>query len=152
MKLTAMLVAILAAPFAHADCQDTWLISSSPTLSLSVDYSEGCYQGVLKINFSKPSKVDTHYPSSESRMNTVSFDSECRSRKKGKDGETIEFSCRNDGVSPLAGATYRFKQVKTTIRCDGIDEPDWDLSFICISGCGPTTPKRLEVQHGEGCS
>lgn len=143
MKLIAMLVAMLAAPLAYADCQDTWLTYNSPTLSLSVDYSEGCYQGEKRINFSKPSK--------KSRMNTVSFNSECSSGKM-EDGEIIEFSCRKDGVSPLAGATYRFKKIKTTIRCDGVDSPNWEMSFSCISGCGATTPKRLMVEYGEGCS
>ena len=83
---------------------------------------------------------------------TIPFDRECQPKIKGKNGETVEFSCRKDGVSPLAGATYRYKEFKTTIRCDDNDVPDIEHSFICISGCGPTTPKKLHVPFGEGCS
>jgi len=137
---------------AHADCQDEWLTHMSSTLYLSVGYSKGCYAGDLILNFSNFSKNGPRWPNSGSKLESIPFDRECTSKKKDKDGETIEFSCRKDGVSPLAGATYRFKLVKTTIQCDGIDEPDWDHIFICISGCGSTTPKKLKVPYGEGCA
>ena len=152
MKRIAILMMMFAGSYANADCQDDWLTYRSSTLHLSVEYSLGCYQGDLTIVFSKFSENGPQWPSPELRRDSILFDRECQPEKKGKNGETIEFSCRNDGVSPLAGATYQFKLVKTTILCDGIDLPDWDHTFICISGCGPTTPKRLEVPFGEGCS
>jgi len=149
MKRIATLMIMFASSYAIADCQDDWLTYSSSTLSLSVAYSRGCYEGDLTIHFWKNGP---RRPSPELRPESILFDRECSSKKKDKAGETIEFSCRGDGVTPLAGATYRYKKVKTTIRCDGIDEPDWDLSFRCIRGCGPTTPKKLRVSHGEGCA
>ena len=152
MKLIAFLMLLFVGSYAHADCQDSWLGHRSSTLYLSVIYSKGCYEGDLILEFSKYSKNGPKWPSPNVRLESIPFERECGSSKKNKTGEVVEFSCRNDGVSPLAGATYRYKQVKTTRRCDGIDEPDWDLSFVCISGCGLTTPKKLEVRHGEGCS
>ena len=149
MKRIATLMIMFASPYAIADCQDNWLTYSSSTVFLSVAYSQGCYEGDLTIHFWKKGPRP---PSSELRSESFLFDRECSSKKKDKDGETIEFSCRSDGVTPLAGATYRYKIVKTTIRCNGIDEPDWDRSFRCIRGCGPATPKKLRVSHGEGCS
>lgn len=152
MKRIAALILMFVGSNAHADCQDHWLIHWSSTLYLSVSYSQGCYQGELMLNFSKFSKNGPRWPDRSLRLESIPFNRECQPKRKDKNGEIIEFSCRNNGVSPLAGATYRYKQSQTTIRCDGIDEPDWDLSFICVNGCGPTTPKRLEVPHGEGCS
>ena len=152
MKRAAALILMFAGAYAHADCQDFWLEYHSSTLYLSVEYSEGCYQGELKLNFSKFSSKNPQWPSPNSHFASIPFNRECQSKRRNKDGKTIEFSCRKDGVSPLAGATYRFKKVKTTIRCDGIDEPDLDLSFRCIRGCGSATPQRLVVPHGEGCS
>lgn len=152
MKRVAALMLMFVGSYAHADCQDSWLEHQSSTLYMSVRYSQGCYEGELILEFSKLSKNGPRWPSPNLRLESIPFDRECRTKKRNKDGETMEFSCRNDGVSPLAGATYRFKLIKTTIQCNGIDLPDWDHTFICIRGCGPTTPKRLEVPFGEGCS
>lgn len=152
MKRIAVLMLMFAGSCAHADCQDSWLEHQSSTLFLSVDYSQGCYQGDLILKFSKFTKKGPQRPDPNLHLKSIPFDRECPTKKTGKDGDTIEFSCRKDGVSPLAGATYRFKKFKTTIRCDGIKQPDFDYTFICISGCGPETPKRLEVPYGEGCS
>jgi hypothetical protein len=95
----------------------------SSTLYLSVGYSQGCYEGELILNFSKFSKNGPQWPSPGLRLESIPFDRECQPKKKDKNGRTIDFNCRNDGVSPLAGATYQFKEVKTTIRCGGIDLP-----------------------------
>lgn len=152
MKRVIAFIFMFVGAYAHADCQESWLEHRSSTLQLSVRYSEGCYQGQLILEFSKLSKNGPHSPSPWDGLKSIPFDRECRSKKKNKEGETIEFSCRSDGISPLAGATYRFKLLKTTIQCDGVDYPDWDHTFICTSGCRPTTPKRLEVPFGEGCS
>ena len=149
MKRIAILMMMFASSHAVADCQDEWLSFHSSSLYLSVGYSLGCYQGERIINFSKIPKNGPKWPLP---LKSMPFDQECLPKKKDKAGEILEFICRKDGESPLAGATYRFKQVRTTMRCDGIDMPDWDLSFICTKGCGPTTPKRLWVVHGEGCS
>ncbi|MFZ2321335.1 MAG: hypothetical protein WAW12_15860 [Pseudomonas sp.] len=152
MKLVVILMLILFGSNSQADCQDEWLTYRSSELHLSASYSEGCYQGQLILGFSKPSEdgkggSDSNFPSG-----SIPFDSECTTKEKDKEGETIEFSCRKEGVSPLAGATYRFKLVETTIECDGVVQPDWEHTFICISGCGPTTPKTLVVPYGEGCA
>jgi len=152
MKHIIALMLLLVCSYTHADCQDEWLTYRSSTLYLSVSYSQGCYQGPLILNFSRFSKNGPQWPSPTLRLESIPFDHECQSKKISKEGEIIDFSCRKDGTSPLAGATYRFKKFKTTIRCDGIDLPDFDHTFICISGCGPTTPQRLEVPYGEGCS
>lgn len=152
MKRIAVLMLMVFGSYAHADCQDFWLEHWSSTLYLSVGYSQGCYQGELILNFSKFTKKGPQWPDPSLHLESIPFDRECQSKKTSKDGETIEFSCRKDGVSPLAGATYRFKTFKTTIQCDGIDLPDFDYTFVCVRGCGPTTPKRLEIPHGEGCS
>ena len=149
MKVIAVLIFLLGCFSAHADCQDEWLTYNSKTQWLSVAYSKGCYDGDLILSSSKkePERPDT----SESSI-TTPFGLECPIKKQDKNGEVIEFSCRKDGISPLAGATYRFKLIKTTIECDGVIEPDWDHTFICIKGCKPTTPKKLIVPFGEGCS
>lgn len=152
MKHVAALLLMLVGSNAHADCQDSWLEHWSPMLYLSVSYSQGCYQGELELNFSKFSANGPQWPDPSLRLETIPFDRECQPKKKDKNGETVEFSCRKDGVSPLAGATYRYKEFKTTIRCDDTDVPDIEHSFICISGCGLTTPKKLHVPFGEGCS
>ena len=143
---------ILLSANSQADCQDQWLTYSSSELDLSAGYSEGCYQGQLILSFSKPSEDGKGGADSNVKSGSVPFDSECTTKEKDKDGETIEFSCRKEGVSPLAGATYRFKLVETTIECDGVVQQNFEHTFICISGCGPTTPKTLIVPYGEGCA
>jgi hypothetical protein len=145
-------ILMVAASYAHADCQESWLEYRSSTSYVSVDYSEGCYQGKLILNFSKVGKTGPKRPDPSLHLKSIPFDRECRLKKKDSNGEVVEFSCRNDGVSPLAGATYRYKEFKTTIRCDGTDVPDIEHAFICVSGCGPTTPKKLHVPFGEGCA
>jgi hypothetical protein len=152
MKNIAALILMFAASHAHADCQDSWLEYRSSTLYVSVDYSDGCYHGELILNFSKIPKKGPKWPDPSLHLESIPFDRECRSRKKGNNGEVVEFSCRKDGVSPLAGATYRYKEFKTTIQCEGTDVPDIEHAFICTSGCGSTTPKRLHVPFGEGCA
>ena len=149
MKFFTIMIFSLTCLNAHADCQDEWLRYESPKQWLSVAYSEGCYQGDLILSAEKkvPGWPDKIGPSI-----TTNFDKECPLTKQDKKGEMIEFSCRKDGISPLAGATYRFKITKTTIQCDGVAELDWDIAFICINNCGPTTPKKLSVLHGEGCA
>lgn len=150
MKRIVMVIAIFAISYAHADCLDRWLTYRSSTLVLSIDYSEGCYQGELIVNFSKISKDDPQWPSPQSRLISAPFDRECTSSKASKDGEPIEFSCRKDGSTPLAGATYRYKVVKPKYRCEDGSAPLPDRSFICIRGCAPTVPRRLEGQYSEG--
>lgn len=152
MKHIAFLLLLFFDSYAHADCQDSWLEYRSSTLHLSADYSQSCYQGELILNFSKFTKKGAQRPGTGWHSGSIPFDRECQSKKKNKDGETVEFSCRKDGVSPLAGATYRFKKFETTIRCDETDLPTLDYTFICISGCRSTTPKRLKVPFGEGCA
>lgn len=149
MKHIAALILFLACFSAHADCQDEWLTYNSPAQWLSVTYSQGCYQGDLVLSYSKegPRRPGTGEHSIETPFNL-----ECPLKKQDKNGEIIEFSCRKDGVSPLAGATYRFKLIKTSLECDGVVQPDWDHTFICIKGCGPKTPRKLFVPFGEGCS
>jgi len=151
MKCFAALLLMLVGSSAHADCQESWLEYSSPTLSLHAIYSGGCYDGPLILEFSQHSR---HRPLPPTAMpvQSIPFDRECQLGKKDENGETIAFSCRKDGVSPLAGATYRFKLIKTTIVCDGVKEPDWAHTFVCVKGCKPATPKRLEVPFGEGCA
>jgi hypothetical protein len=150
MKRIVTLVAIFAAPFVHADCLDKWLDYRSSKLYLSIDYSEGCYQGAVIINFTKFSKDDPHWPSAQSRWSSVPFDRECTSSKARKDGEPLEFGCRKDGSTPLAGATYRYKVVKPKYRCEDGSAPLPDRYFICVRGCAPAVPRRLEGQYSEG--
>lgn len=152
MKHAAALILMFAASYARADCQDSWLEHRSSTSYVSVEYSEGCYQGKLILNFSKFSKNGPKWPDPGSHFESIPFDRECELKKKDDNDETVEFSCRKDGVSTLAGATYRYKEFKTTIRCDGTNVPDIEHAFICISGCGRTTPKKLHVPFGEGCA
>lgn len=152
MKHFAALILLFVASYARADCQDSWLEYRSSKLQMSVRYSEGCYHGKLILEYSKPSKNGSQGSSPSSPVQSIPFDRECQTTRKNKEGVTIEFSCRSDGTSPLAGASYRFKLIKTTMECDGIESPDWDHTFICIKGCKPTTPKRLEVPFGEGCA
>ncbi len=152
MKRIAALILLFVASYANADCQESWLEYQSSTLYLSVDYSQGCYQGELILNYAKLSKNGPPLGDPNLHLESLPFDRECQQKKKGQNGETVEFSCRKNGKSPLAGATYRFKLIKTTIQCDEIDEPDWEHTFICVSGCGPTTPKKLHVPFGEGCA
>jgi len=149
MKHIAALLLLLSSLSAHADCQDEWLTYNSSTQWLSVAYSEGCYQGDLILSYSEKGPG---WPDTSEHSMTTPFDLECPLKKQGADGAIIEFSCRKDGISPLAGATYQFKLIKTTIECGGIVEPDWDHTFICIKDCGPTTPKKLIVPFGEGCA
>ncbi len=152
MKHLAVLLFFFAATHAQADCQDSWLEHHSTNVDLSVIYSKGCYQGELMLNFSTPPINGLGMPSTNTSRESLPFVRECPSTKKNKEGEVIEFSCRKDGTSPLAGATYRFKQVKTSIECDGVKEPTMKYFFKCVRGCAATTPKSLDVQFGEGCS
>lgn len=151
MKRCAALFLMFVGSSAHADCQESWLEYRSPTVFLSAIYSGGCYQGPLILHFSKRSRYASRRPPGMP-VESTPFDRECQSKRKNENGETIEFSCRKEGVSPLAGATYRFKLTKTTIECDGVKAPDWAHTFRCIKGCKPATPKRLEVPFGEGCA
>jgi hypothetical protein len=152
MKIVALLILIFFARHTHADCQDEWITHRSSTLYLSVSYSEGCYAGELTLNFSRFPKSGPSWPDPSLKLTSIPFVRECTVKEKNEEGETIEFSCRKDGVSPLAGATYRFKLVETTFRCEGKVEKGWNHTFLCTSGCQPTTPKTLEVLHGEGCA
>lgn len=152
MKRFVALILMFVSSYAQADCQDTWLEYQSSTLYLSVDYSDGCYQGKLILNYAKLSENGPQLGDQNLHLESIPFDRECQTKHKSKHGETIEFSCRKDGASPLSGATYRYKEFKITIQCDGTDEPDIERSFICISGCGPTTPKKLHMPWGEGCA
>jgi hypothetical protein len=152
MKRIAVLMLMFAGSCAQADCQDSWLEHQSSTLFLSVDYSQGCYQGELILNFSKFTKKGPQWPDPSLHLKSIPFNRECPTKKTGKDGETIEFSCRKDGASPLAGATYRFKKFKTIIQCERTKLHGIVDAFICISGCGLETPKRLDVPYGEVCS
>jgi hypothetical protein len=152
MKLSAILILMFVGSNAIADCQDEWFWYRSSELNLSASYSEGCYQGQLILSFWKPSEDGQGRSDPNFSSGSTSFDSECSITETGKNGEIIEFSCRKDGISPLAGAIYRSKLIETTIECDGVVDLDWDHTFICISGCGPKTPERLEVPFGEGCS
>lgn len=152
MKRFYALLIMFVGSHAHADCQDTWLEYQSSTSNLSVDYSDGCYNGKLILNFVKKSINGPQLGDPNLHLESIPFDRECQTIRKDNNGEIVEFSCRKDGVSPLAGATYRYKEFKITIRCDDTDIPDTEHSFICISGCGPTTPKKLHVPFGEGCS
>ena len=103
MKFFTIMIFSLTCLNAHADCQDEWLRYESPKQWLSVAYSEGCYQGDLILSAEKkvPGWPDKIGPSI-----TTNFDKECPLTKQDKKGEMIEFSCRKDGISPLAGATY----------------------------------------------
>lgn len=152
MKRLVALILMLVSSFAHADCQDTWLEYRSPNLNLSVDYSDGCYQGKLVLNFAKRAKSGPKLGDSYLPSDSIPFDRECQTKHKDKNGETVEFTCIKDGVSPLSGATYRYKEFKITIQCYGTAEPDIERSFVCVSGCGPTTPKKLHMPWGEGCA
>jgi len=152
MKHLVALILIFVSSYVHADCQDTWLEYQSSTLYLSVDYSNGCYHGNLVINYAKLSRNGPQLGDEKLHTESLSFDSECQTKRKDRNGEVIEFSCRKNGVSPLAGTTYRYKQFKTTIQCDGVTEPDIERSFICIRGCGSNKPKKLHMPWGEGCA
>lgn len=152
MKRLVFVMLMFVGGYAHADCQESWLEHQSPTLYMSVEYSGGCYQGPLVIHYARFSRHDPKRRSPDFPILTVDFDRECRSGPKNEDGDVIEFSCRKDGVSPMAGATYRFRLVQTTIECEGIKSVDWSHTFFCVKGCGPATPRRLEVPFGEGCA
>src|SRR3569623_24439 len=147
MRNIAALIFFLACFSAHADCQDEWLTYSSPTQWLSVAYSQGCYQGDLILSSSKEAP---RWPGTGEHSIKTPFNLECPLKKQDKIGDIIQFSCRKDGVSPLAGATYRFKLIKTSMECGGVVEPYWDHTFICIKGCGSKTPKKLSAPPGAG--
>jgi hypothetical protein len=152
MKLLLALLVMVAAPHARADCQDYLFEHSSAELYLAAEYSQGCYAGEVIIKYAKLSQRRPQRFSPGVQMKSVPFVRECPSRKKSKEGDIVEFRCRKDGVTPLAGATYRFTEEKTTMECDGAEVPDVDFIFVCIRGCKPTTPQMLWIPHGEGCS
>lgn len=109
-------------------------------------YSEGCYAGDLILSFFKKGAKRG------ANAIEIPFEHECPIKKHNKMGKVTEFSCRKGGVSPLAGATYRFQLMKTTIECDGVVSPDEVHAFICVKGCGRRTPQILIVPFGEGCA
>lgn len=146
MKNLAASILLLACSSAHADCQDEWLSYQSSTQQLSVIYKDGCYSGDLILSFSRDGA------GRDAQAEQLLFDQECPAKKHNKMGEVVEFSCRKEGVSPLAGATYRFQLMKTTIECDGVVSPDEAHTFVCVKGCGKKTPRVLTVPFGEGCS
>jgi hypothetical protein len=149
MRVIAALIFMFSASYAHADCLDTWLSYGSSKLSLSVDFSAGCYQGPLIINFSKFSKDDPRWPSALSHWTSVPFDRECP-EKRSKEGEVWEFSCRKDGASPLAGATYEYKETDAKRKCEDGTMALPDRTYTCIRGCGAATPKELAYEYSEG--
>lgn len=146
MKPLAALIFLLASSGARADCQDEWLIYHSPSQQLSVRYKDGCYSGDLILSFSAKSTAQGV------QETELLFADECPVTKKDKVGGVVEFSCRKQGVSPLAGATYRFKRLSTTIECDGVVSPEEVPAFLCVKGCGKKTPPILFVPEGEGCA
>jgi hypothetical protein len=146
MKILVTWILLLTCFSVQADCQDEWLTYQSNTEKLLVYYSKGCYSGDLILSFTKKA---AHRGANASE---ILFETECPTKKHNKMGEVVEFNCRKGGVSPLAGATYRFQRTKTTIKCDGIVSPYEDRAFICTKGCGKTTPQILMVSFGEGCA
>jgi hypothetical protein len=156
MKIIVALVLIFSVFYARADCLDTWLSYDSSKLILRIDFSGGCYQGPLIIHFTKFSKGDPRWPSGQSHWTSIPFDRECsEKRSKGvvvlsKEGEILEFSCRRDGASPLAGATYRYRETKANHQCADGTMALPDRWYICVRGCGPATPKELAYEYSEG--
>lgn len=155
MKLIKTLCALfflMLGTQAKADCQDSWLEYHSNKLILSVVYSEGCYQGEMLLQFTHFSGSSVKRGEQTSEMKSLPFDQECTASKKLKNGDTVEFTCRKNGVSPLAGATFRYRKFKTSLSCEGVELPDIEHAFVCIKGCKRDTPRKLIIQVGEGCA
>lgn len=148
MKRIFILLLMFAAPHTWADCLDTWFRYNSPELYLSADYSEGCYQGNMILSFAKNIKGERQWPSQNTQWTSVPFDVECQMNKSKKEGKV--FTCRKDGVSPLAGATYQYEEIKENYKCEDGSAPLPRLLYRCISGCGPNTPKELNLEYSEG--
>jgi hypothetical protein len=49
---------------------------------------------------------------------------------QNRDGLSVRFSCAKDGISPLAGVTYKIVPNKDPQDCK------YESRFICVSGCG----------------
>ena len=145
MKHIAYLLLILAVPNVHADCLDTWLTTGwSSERYLSIDYSEGCYDGSLIINF-----TNTPRSSPKAHWKSIPFDHECTT-SNGEREAAKRFSCRKDGDSPLAGATYQYEEAKANGHCEDGSTPLPDRFYRCIHGCGSNTPTVLFYEYSEG--
>lgn len=152
IKILCTLMFLFLSPQAKADCQDYWFTYHSATLDLHVIYSEFCYQGKLLLQFTRYTPDINTRQAKASEMVSLPFDEECPTQKKHKDGGVLEFTCKKDGISPLAGATFRYKKFKTSLVCDGVEIPDIEPAFVCVKGCKPSTPKKLVIPVGEGCA
>lgn len=146
MKRITALLLLLAAPYVHADCLDTWLTAGwvPSERHLTVDFSDGCYHGSLIINFTKEPRS-----SPKAHLRSVPFYLECTINTRTWE-DAKRFSCRKDGVSPLAGATYQYEEVQATGHCEDGSTPLPARTYRCIGGCGPSTPKVLLYEYSEG--
>jgi hypothetical protein len=113
---------------------------SDDKLYLSIIYDD-C-DGTGRIYFTRKIGKDGK-PDRSDRVNHASdFQSECLL----KDNSSM-LSCHVKGHTPLAGATYKLKQVGTyKLDCGMLEgnpkQPH--MRYVCISGCSESAPKYLD--------
>ena len=145
MRALLLSIIMLYSFSANAGCTS---IAELRTSTLFIDISDGgC--GPLNISFTNKIGKDGR-PDYES-MKVYRFDDEC-ALKFDKIGRTTGFSCRANGHTPLAGATYKLKQFGFFMLNCGDGEggkgegQKWPRNrYVCVAGCNKTSaPKSLD--------
>lgn len=118
----------------HA-CDDALVASGADSETWVVIGDFGCVfseKTIFKLNSKRLAADGTREP-----FDTVSFDSECTRLEKGG------FSCRKNGVSVLAGTTYKPVATKEwACKEDNYRPP----KFLCVNGCKkPGTPMEFKI-------
>jgi len=143
MRILATILCTLLANFAHAGCED---IAYLRTKWIYIDISDGgCATKETLISWS--TKISNDGLPNPDSIRTVPFYKECQMFK-----DRSGFSCKANGQSPLAGATYNGVQHgKFKSNCD----PDSPAAgegpryrFVCVKGCKNSVPKYLEILEG----
>lgn len=136
MRILIFLIALLYSSSAFALCDD---FAELYTKKWSIDISDGGCGPQRTITFSRNGGASIEIP----------FNSECKEFDKRKDRAWRGFSCRANGRSPMAGATYHF--VKRGKPYCGPETPNEGRTpgyrYICVEGCKNTVPRYLIAIH-----
>ncbi len=138
-RLIFALAALMTTSPSYSACSDAIV---GRTATVVIDISDGgcAYEGVHHITFwqlqpngeKPPGAPVLHFP----------FEEECFFTKKGG------FTCKRDGRTPLAGATYK-KTMNGYDRCDETGKQRTE-QYECIAGCNkPSVPRILSVSPYE---
>jgi len=123
------LLLMLCAVTARAGCD---YIAELHTDKFDIEISDGGCAGDTMIT----------YKIGKNKTNSVPFYKECTMEELGR-----WFSCRKNGISPLAGATYKLVEHGKSSVCNLPDEntPYPTYRYVCVKGCNTSVPRHLET-------